>query len=97
MIELSVVFFDKTIGPLFLNVAAAKITNTFDRRNVEREISRAAEAPAQMLHDYFQNERLEQDKVAWILEDVRQAPVRGFCSANLTRVMSCCSLTALTK
>jgi hypothetical protein len=63
--------FDKLLTKLFLDATAGKIMDALDRRNVQRQITRAAEAPAQALDNYFRNEGLTEEQSTAILEAVQ--------------------------
>ena len=56
MLELAVGFFDKLLAKLFVDAAASTIKNVLDIKHVQRQIDRAAEAPAQTLDSFFRNE-----------------------------------------
>src|SRR6266436_1518694 len=71
MLDLAVGFFDKLLEKFFLNEAASKIHDALDRRNVQRQIARAAEAPAQTLDNYFRNEGLTAEQSTAILDAVQ--------------------------
>jgi hypothetical protein len=73
MLSIALAFFDKLLEKLFLDAAKEKIMDYLDRRNVERKVSRASEAPAQALEAYFQNEKLAESQVELILNNVQGA------------------------
>jgi energy-coupling factor transporter ATP-binding protein EcfA2 len=73
MLALALTFFDKLLEKLFLDAAKEKIKDYLDRRNVERKISLASEAPARILEGYFRNERLDDGRAEIILDEVQRA------------------------
>ncbi len=73
MLNLALTFFDELLKSLFLDSAKEKIQDYLDRRNVERKISGASEAPAQALESFFRNEGLDINNVNLILHFVQKA------------------------
>jgi hypothetical protein len=73
MLSLALAFFDKLLEKLFLDKAKEKIMDSLNRRNVERKISRASDAPAQALEAYFRNENLTEHQTELILNNVQAA------------------------
>lgn len=73
MLAIAIGFFDKLLEKLFFDLAKEKIDDYLARRNVERTISRASEAPAQGLESYFRNEGIDEQKAELILGEVQRA------------------------
>lgn len=73
MLGLSLNFFDKLVEKCFLDGAAKKITDALDARNVKRQISKAAEMPAQMLANYFSPEGLNETQIHAVLASIEDA------------------------
>lgn len=73
MLDLAVEVLDGIFADIFTSQTKAKIGNYLDRRNVERTISRCAEAPAQSIESYFVNENIGEEKAKLVLDEVRKA------------------------
>jgi hypothetical protein len=76
-------FFDKLLAKLFVTAAASTIRNALDRRNVQRQIARAAEAPAQTLDNYFRNEGLTEEQITTILDSVQDVITSAGVDASM--------------
>ncbi len=71
MLALVVGILDKIIQKMFLDTVTKKIKDALDKRNVQRTISRSAEAPARALEGYFYNENITKNKAQMILSEVQ--------------------------
>ncbi|MEE8301133.1 MAG: NACHT domain-containing protein, partial [Candidatus Tectomicrobia bacterium] len=71
MLDLTLGFFDTLFTKLFLDAVASKITDAIDRRNVRRQVERAADVPGQTLFSYFRTEGLEDGQISAVLDSVQ--------------------------
>ena len=88
MLSFALKFFDKLLEKLFLDPAAAKMTNAIDARNVRRQINQAADIPAQTLSGYFQTEGLEEGQITAIFLGVEEAITRAEVNADMLASVS---------